>query len=98
MATILEVQYLGSELTEKPSLQGFRKEVGQHVSGWTILHRDLSLINAVGDKEVPSVNVLGPLAAGRPPVPFHQNCALVILEHDVFLDLVSLRAQEPQRP
>jgi hypothetical protein len=48
------------------------------------------LLDANSNKEVPNIDVPHMLAAQSLPILFQKNCALVVLEQNVVLNLVSL--------
>ncbi len=81
---------LVSELPEQSTLQGFGHEVSDHVSGWTPDQWYVALVDSIGNKEVPNIDMLRMLAARSLSILFQKNCALVVLEQNIVLNLVSL--------
>jgi hypothetical protein len=89
---------LVSELPEQSTLQGFGHEVSDHVSSQTPDQRYITLVDASGNKEIPNINVLCMLAAQSFSILLQKNCALVVLEQNIVLNLVSLGFHEVSSP
>jgi hypothetical protein len=56
------------------------------------------LVDAIGNKELPNIDVLRTLAARSFSILFQKNCALVVLEQNIVLNLVSLGFHEVSSP
>ena len=57
-----EAQKYVTELAEQTPLEGFRQKIGEHVFGLTIPKGDVVCIEAIGNKEIPDVDMTGSLA------------------------------------
>ena len=87
-----------SKFFKQDSLERLRKEVSDHLPCWTILHGNLLCGDAVGDEEVPDVDVPSTFATGCSSMFFKEDGALVVLiDHGVF-DAVALCLQEIPGP
>ena len=69
-----------------------------HLPGWAVFNDNISVDHFVGDKKIPDVDMSSALAARCPPIPCQQHGALIVLEHGVSRDGVSLRLEEELGP
>ena len=61
--SLLQIHDECSELVEELSLEGFGKEVSDHLFRWTIFNGEILHIDAIGDKIEATFEMLGSLAA-----------------------------------
>ena len=89
-----KVHNLLPELLELGSMKRLGEVVTNHVISGTILNADVSLLLLISNKEVPDVEVSGPLASRLPTIGFQQHGTPVVLVQDVVLERITLCFQE----
>jgi hypothetical protein len=72
--------------------------VGHHSTVLAPLNSDLLLLDLVGDRKIPDVDVLGALAAGGFAILFQQHCTAIVLVDNVFADFPSLSLDKVSCP
>jgi hypothetical protein len=80
-----------AKLVEKFALQGFSEEVADHLFSGTILNREFTGVDAVGDEIETTVEVFSLFAAGPATIHFEENHTLVVLKEYSILMTVTLR-------
>ena len=94
----MNVHNLVSELFKLGPLEWFCEEVGDHISGGTILDRDLLGCDSISHKKISDVNMAGSFAAGTLTVLFKKDGALIVLIDNVLRRVVTLRGEEILSP
>ena len=61
--SLLQVHDESTEFVEELALEGFSEEIADHLFCGTILNREISNVDAVGDEIETAIEVLGALAA-----------------------------------
>ena len=51
-----------TEFEKEFTLQGFGEEVRNHVLGWTVLHAEFTILDAIGDEIKTHVDIFGAFA------------------------------------
>ena len=92
------VHNLVSELLKLGPLEWFCEEVGDHISGGTILDGYFFGCNSISHEKISDVNMSGPFAAGTLTVLFKKDGALIVLVDNVLRRVVTLCGEEIPSP
>ena len=69
-----------------------------HLVCWAVLDLYITLLDLIGNEEIPDLNVPGALAHTLVAILLQLNGALVVLQHNVSFRLVTLCLQETPGP
>ena len=81
---------LVSESSEQSTFKRLGSEISDHIPCGAPIHRQLTLLDAVGNKEKANVNMLRALAARSLAILFEKYGTVVVLVKEILLDLIAL--------
>ena len=78
------------ELDESSTLQWFGQKIGNHLFCWAVLHNEITVVDAVYDKEVAHVQMSCELGAQQSAILLKKDNTLIVLIKDCFLEIETL--------